>query len=280
MLPMLPEEKTMANEMIREIYVMFTPWWGKITCTLVGFIIAGPIGALLGLLGGNLLDKILFNHLFHPQWYHYRHASIAVKNLYFCALFKVMGHVAKSDGHVSEADIAFARKIMNEMNLHGRKKRLAMTYYNEGKKSNYNLQQSLTIIQRLCSHDIDMLRLFVETLYRTAKIDKITRNKQQRINIVFMRLGFKPMYGSKRHGHQQYSSYQPSSENSDYDILGVTSKTTVQEIKRAYRKKIRRIHPDKLIAKGASKKDIKIATAKTQVLQAAYDRIKDARGFS
>lgn len=270
----------MNNEIFRDFIYMFTPWWGKILGILFGALLAGPAGGVFGLLIGNIFDRGLFNHLYSPQWYTYRQEPPEVKNLFFSALFKVIGHIAKSDGRVSEADIETARQIMREMRLFGYKKRQAMMYYNEGKQSYFKLERTLNLINSLCRHNPGLLKLFVETIYRAAQTDGITPNKQRRINIIFSRLGFKPIYDHHR-GRQYQQSNSQSSKGSrvesidDYSLLGVSPLAKKAEVKRAYRKKISKIHPDKLIARGASKAEIQAATLQTQQLQAAYERIKN-----
>ena len=65
-------------------------------------------------------------------------------------------------------------------------------------------------------------------------------------------------------------------ENS-YSILGVTKNATNEEVKKAYRKIIKKYHPDKLIDVGADV--MKMAKDKFQSVQDAYQKIKLNRGF-
>ena len=50
-----------------------------------------------------------------------------------------------------------------------------------------------------------------------------------------------------------------------------------KELKRAYRKLMSENHPDKLIAKGVPEDMIKLATERSQDIQAAYEMIKSTR---
>ena len=54
---------------------------------------------------------------------------------------------------------------------------------------------------------------------------------------------------------------------------------SVDEIKLAYRRLIKRHHPDKLAASETSPAELKNATEKTREITAAYERIREARGF-
>lgn len=275
----------MSKDLMHDIFLMFNPWWGKTIGVVSGYLFAGPAGAVFGLLLGNIIDKSILSYMYNPRWYHYRQESTEIKNLFVQALFKTMGHIAKSDGLISEADIQMARTIMREMRLIGTHKREAMNYYNAGKAANFNLGRTLQLINALCQHNPPLVKLFVDTILRVSHVDGQHAHKQQQVNIVLSRLGFKTVGGDHRESWQQQrqerNNYQaPTPETvSDYALLGVSPKAKKNDIKRAYRKKISQIHPDKLIARGAGKAKIDEATRMTQKLQAAYDRIKKAKGF-
>ena len=64
-----------------------------------------------------------------------------------------------------------------------------------------------------------------------------------------------------------------------YSTLGVTAGSTPAEIKRAYRKLISENHPDKLAARGLPESMRAVAEERSRELNAAYDLIKEARGF-
>ncbi len=271
----------MRTETIRDFLYLFTPWWGKIFCAIFGALLFGSAGVVFGLVVGNFFDKGLFNNLYSPQWHPYRQESPEIKNLYIAVLFKVMGNVAKADGQISKADISTARVIMKEMRLYGFRKRKAMQYYNQGKRPDFKLEAALSLTNNLCRHNPGLLKLFAHVVYRTAHTEGISIGKQQRLNIIFTRLGFKPIYGKQQHHHhsrqsnKQYPYSRPEIEEvDDYALLGISPLSKRAEVKRAYRKKISKIHPDKLIAQGASKEEIQAATILTQQLQAAYQRVK------
>ena len=76
--------------------------------------------------------------------------------------------------------------------------------------------------------------------------------------------------------------YQPKTQthHSDaYSVLGVASSASVAEIKKAYRRLMNQHHPDKLASKGLPESMIKMAKEKTQQISAAYDVIRQERGF-
>lgn len=59
-----------------------------------------------------------------------------------------------------------------------------------------------------------------------------------------------------------------------YQVLGISSDSSQAGVKKAYRKLMSQHHPDKLVAKGMPEEMIKVATEKSQEIQAAYEMIK------
>ena len=51
-----------------------------------------------------------------------------------------------------------------------------------------------------------------------------------------------------------------------------------RDLKRAYRKLMSENHPDKLIAQGVPEDMVKLATERSQEIQAAYEMIRKNRG--
>jgi DnaJ-domain-containing protein 1 len=62
-----------------------------------------------------------------------------------------------------------------------------------------------------------------------------------------------------------------------YQLLQVNANSTVDEIKSAYKQRIKEYHPDRLETFGEELK--KLAQTKTQEINKAYNLIRQARGF-
>jgi DnaJ like chaperone protein len=90
--------------------------------------------------------------------------------------------------------------------------------------------------------------------------------------------------GGPRGGRQQYGNgggYVPPQRTPQgpdpYAVLGIDRNADERAIKRAYRKLISEHHPDRL---GDLPEDMrKRAESRASEINAAYDRIKEARGF-
>lgn len=64
-----------------------------------------------------------------------------------------------------------------------------------------------------------------------------------------------------------------------YGVLGVSLTAANSEIKKAYRRLMNQHHPDKLTARGLPDGMVNLAKEKTQEIRAAYDLIREERGF-
>lgn len=272
-------------------------WWGKVIGAFLGFLMAGPAGALLGILIGNFFDRGLVAHFSRPHWSYHAEKRKAIQNIFFESTFSVMGHIAKADGRVSEQSIQMAKKLMEEMELIRTQATTAQDYFNAGKSHHFNLKDSITKLQKMSYDNPELLKLFIDIQYRAAKVDGLSIKKQHILNTILRLLGFAPLreqyrfyedfasYSTRQKTHQQSSHHQGyyqgprSSLDHAYGILGVSATTNKQDVKRAYQRLISRNHPDKLIAKGLPEEMIKIANEKTQQIRKAYEEICASKGW-
>ena len=270
-------------------------WWGKIFCAFLGFLIAGPAGAFFGVFIGNLFDRGLLQHFSNPLWHFHTEKRQAVRTLFFQATFSTLGHIAKSDGRVSEQEIQLAKLLMQEMKLNKAQQNVAQKYFNEGKKEDFNLKPMLDSLYKIAKNNPSLLKSFIDTQYRAAQLDGLTEKKIQIINTILSCMKCAPMHRQSNFNENVYqynyrhqssntnsqgaSSYQNSDLTRAYDILQVQLSANKQEIKRAYRRLMSRHHPDKLIAQGMSKDKIKLANEKTQIIRKAYEEICTSKGW-
>jgi DnaJ like chaperone protein len=95
-------------------------------------------------------------------------------------------------------------------------------------------------------------------------------------------------YDDKEHSQQQNQNNKqninkPQNQQvtikNAYTILEVNQHADSATVKRAYRKQMNNYHPDKLVAKGLPDDLMKSATEKAQNIKAAYDMIKQSKGW-
>ena len=104
-------------------------WTGKIVGAILGYLLLrGFWGAVIGAMLGHFIDQAI-----SAPGRGRRAPLQEIRDKFFAATFAVMGHVAKSDGRVSEAEVAAARRIMAELGLSGAQIHTAIGHFTRGK---------------------------------------------------------------------------------------------------------------------------------------------------
>jgi DnaJ like chaperone protein len=264
--------------------------WGKILGAFFGYLLAGPIGALLGIFIGHFFDRgVKASWSSNPFG---ASGRAQAQSAFFQATFSVMGYLAKADGHVTEREIRLATEVMRHMNLDANHRRDAIRLFNEGKVTDFDLDGILNRLKRECHFNKPLLQMFMHIQLQAAYADGHPSEQEKRALqrichiLGFAALDFHRIEAMFRAGqtYREYSQQntQQSNDNSlhaAYDLLGIPQTASDAEVKRAYRKQMSQNHPDKLIAKGLPEEMIKMANAKTQEIKSAYELICQVRNI-
>ena len=275
---------------------------GRILGTLFGFMFARIPGAILGYVVGHFFDKGYsqdFNQMGGFSRFFTSQDEFKQQAIFFHTLFSVMGHIAKADGKVSDAEIKMASSLMTQMGLEGDTLREAQAAFREGKSADFPLKQTVLEFKESCHGRRDILQVYLEILIQAAYVDgNLDKAEQVILEQVAQYMGFKDtelLYllsvfeaelrfrsgqGRGQSNQNKSSSYSTQQSMSDaYKILGLSTSDDDKSIKKAYRKLMSENHPDKLVSKGLPKQALELAKNKTQDIQAAYELIKEKRGF-
>ncbi|GAB4355253.1 MAG: co-chaperone DjlA [Methylohalobius crimeensis] len=271
-------------------------WLGKVFGGTFGFMLGGPLGALLGTAIGHQFDRGMEGGDVLPRLEPGRQHRIQMA--FFTATFSVMGHLAKADGRVSEAEIEMARRIMARMDLTEEMRQAAVRLFNEGKSPRFPLDDTLDQFRREVGRRSSLIRLFLEILLQAGYADGGLHPAEESMllhichRLNFSRFEFKALrafmeaqlrfsqarYQYQYTGRRQTPPRRQGPSLSDaYAILGVSPSTSDAEIKKSYRRLMSQHHPDKLVAKGLPEEMVKIATEKTQQIRNAYEIIQAHR---
>jgi DnaJ like chaperone protein len=282
-------------------------WYGKIIGAILGYLVGrGLLGAIVGFVIGHQFDRVASRNRrgalggggpgttgAGP------HGSPAeMRQAFFEATFHVMGHVAKSDGRVSEREIDAARTAMNRFALSEAERRRAIELFTAGKNPDFPLEATLERLRWLMGDQSNLARLFVQIQLEAAMDGD---GLGDRTRAVFMRmcraLGISPfefasleaMVRLHRSGWQRQSGggqqgagggATAASRLADaYDALGLKATASDAEVRRAYRRLVSKNHPDKLVAQGLPESMIAAAHERTQRILEAYETIKNHRGL-
>jgi DnaJ like chaperone protein len=266
-----------------------TNWWGKLLMGAFGYMLGGPLGALLGAVFGHGLDRR------GPRRLAAEDAPTPgdqqrVQMAFFTATFSVMGHLAKVDGRVSEAEVAMARSVMDRMALDEAMRRTAVRLFTEGKAPDFPLDQVVEQFRIECHRRQTLLQLFVEIQLQAAYADgALTPDEErmllrisQRLHLAeatFRRLQRMVSAEQRGGGTRAQSPDRPLSLNDAFAILGLSPAADADTVRRAYRRLLSQHHPDKLVAKGLPEEMMQIAAEKTREIRQAYEQIRQAQGF-
>ena len=86
----------------------------------------------------------------------------------------------------------------------------------------------------------------------------------------------KPSSGKSRR-EERFASPESASPQSPYDVLGVSPNASDEEVKHAYREKVKHLHPDALRSKGLPDEVIATVTDQMARINAAWESVKRER---
>jgi DnaJ like chaperone protein len=256
-------------------------WWGKALGGTVGFMLGGPLGALLGAFAGHQFDQ---RNGAEPSLA----GNERMQTAFFTATFSVMGHIAKSDGRVSDDEIRLAGQVMDRFDLAPQLRDFARHLFSQGKRSDFPLDDVLNQF----SHEArsrNLRRMFLEILVFAAYADQRMHPAERRIlERICEHLKFSSadlaqveslVQAELAHEFTAPGASGKASLTDAYALLGVNADDDDASIKRAYRRLMSQHHPDKLVSKGLPEEMMKLATAKTQQIKGAYEQVKTSRGM-
>ncbi|RDS82886.1 co-chaperone DjlA [Dyella monticola] len=262
-------------------------FWFAMAGLLLGH---GFVGMGVGAIVGFVLDNLRFTQ---------RRTAIPEAGGYISPLFALLGAIAKSDGRVSEAEIAIAERIMARMSLDADARQQAVQAFNRGKQPEFDVTGPINALRQWAGlrrdHAFPLLDVVIETVLAEGSPSPekmaILRQLAFALRISDMELmalmamkGY-VWHGAAGAGGRAYGAggggYVPPQRNTlgpdPYAVLGITRDADERAIKRAYRKLISEHHPDRL---GDLPEEMrKRAEGRASEINAAYERIKAERGF-
>ena len=256
-------------------------WWGKIIGGVIGLFRGGIMGAVVGALLGHIVDRFLAGVL----------SVGATRKAFFNALFGSLGALAKADGQVTREEIRMVESLMQQMRITGDDRQRAIRLFNQGKQADFDLEAALQPFAQLSVVRQDLRQMFMQILVEAAFSSGTVSQAEQALlarvagvlripgQVLSAMLAARGMGGA---GYERASGGPAralTGLDQAYAHLGLTSKATDAEVKRAYRKLVSQYHPDKLVSHGLPEEMMEVAKTRVREINTAYDRIKHARGF-
>jgi len=255
----------------------------------------GPVGAAIGALVGHQFDNAVDegDRLAGPAGASGGATPMQTAERFFLSTFRVMGHLAKADGRVTEQEIAAARGVMTALRLDSMQVAAAINEFTFGKSASFDVMDELTRLRYACEGRPDLIRVFMEIqvrfalagndiegpvrkyLNRVASALSISEFELRQIEAVLriQRGNFRRDQGRTQASTQEQLVMA-------YKVLEVEATATNDECVKAYRRALSRHHPDKLKANGLPESMIEHAKERTQQIIEAWELIKERRGIA
>jgi DnaJ like chaperone protein len=262
-------------------------WWGKLIGGIIGLMRGGITGLVFGVFLGHMVDRFLSG----------LGGANKVRDSFFGAMFSTLGHINKSDGRVTKAEIAVAEELMQRLQLTEAERQRAIRYFQAGKDPDFDLEGTLFKFARNSMLRHELRIMFVELLLEAALSDGKLSVAEQAIlarscNVLRIPANvFDAMLRARqaneaftysRNQHQRQRQQPPNQEQllqQSYAALGIKADASAQEIKRAYRKLVSQYHPDKLVSQGLPEEMMEMSKKRVREINAAYDKIKASKGI-
>lgn len=265
-------------------------WMGKVIGGVIGAFF-GPVGALAGALLGHQYDAQAEQD---EEDETPAGDPAIVSAVFFRSAFAVMGCVAKSDGRVSESEIAAARAVMQQLRLSPDQVQAAIRFFSEGKQADFDVERTVREMRGVCRRH-DLMRMFVEIQLRAAvlanSLELPQRQLLQRIAgwagvsafelahlEVLIRIQ-QAQAGANASGSGAGARTSATALSDAYRVLEVPATASDAEVTKAYRRQMSRHHPDKLVANGLPESMMEVAKERTQQIREAYETIRARRGM-
>ncbi|MBA6413793.1 co-chaperone DjlA [Parahaliea sp. F7430] len=261
-------------------------FYGKVIAGLLGFLMLGPIGLILGVIIGHAFDRGLMQNLQYGS----AENLARVKRSFFETSFLLQGFLAKADGRISEQEVAHTEQLMLQMGLNAEQRKEAIGLFKRGAAADFQLEPVLAEFLEICGSQKrlqhTLLMFLVSLALSDHQLDQAERDALSRIARLLSisqaeldQLLRMAQAQGQFHQHGGAGSGSQSSLDDAYAALGVSADISDKDLKRAYRKLMSEHHPDKLIAKGVPDDMVRVATEKSQEIQAAYEVLRKERGM-
>ncbi len=252
--------------------------WGKWIGGLLGFALAGPWGAAMGILIGHLHDMRP-----QPRRTPWREDQEQIGRSVFMTGVVVLGaKMAKADGRVTRAEIDTFKRVFQ---ISAAQEPAVGRLFDRARQDAEGYEPYAIQLAQAFRHNAAVLEEVLGGLFLIASADQAGLSSAE---VIFLkRVAF--LFGfdaedfariAARAGVRFQGAPPPRNAQAEaFAILGVPESASNDAIKTAYRALIRTHHPDKLMAQGMPAEFVATATEKMKRINGAYDTLSKLRGI-
>ena len=245
----------------------FAKWLGA----SLGWSFGGPIGGILGFALGSFIDGFSEADIKgYRQTTQGNKRPITSSGDFEISLLVLAAVVIKSDGKIDRKELDFVRRSFTSMYGAARANKAFKLFNGIIKKNDISTRQVCLQIRQRMDH-ASRLQL-LHFLFGIAKVDGlVNEHEMQSIHRI---AGY--LYINQR-DFESIKAMFYNEVNSAYKILEIDKTASNDEVKKAYRKMVKKHHPDKLRHLG--EEHLKGAEDKFRLVQTSYEQIQKERGM-
>jgi len=242
---------------------------------LIGLMAGGVRGLFIGFVLGWLASWVFKGALLKKL--------VTVQAQFLESTFAVMCALCKADGVVTRDEIATAEAMFDRLQLTGEQRERAKAAFNRGKSSGFDLDAEVRAFAQTARGQRPLILMFLQIQCSAIASDGQVHPAEHQLLVRVARLlGLDEADVAQLEALLRTGGAAGTSSRLDdaYAALGVSSSASDAEVKKTYRRLISQNHPDKLAGKGLPESMRAMAEERTREINAAYEAIKNARGFN
>lgn len=219
------------------------------------------------------------------------HRRMSPRMRYVVHLMRLLAKLAKVDGRVTEREIAGVERIFRELALTPPEREMAQAAFRDG-KMHPDAWVAVAREMAMMVGAFEQRVLTFQYMARVACADGVLTPEEQAVlmgtaqmfgmspqlvMMILAQLGarFEGAGGGRASGWRDAA--QPlgmGQRERDLAMLGLPATATMEEVAKAYRRKVKELHPDRLQAQGMPERMLKEASDRMAEINAAYERLK------
>jgi DnaJ like chaperone protein len=248
---------------------------------LIGLMAGGVRGLFIGFVLGYLMSWVVKRVLIKKL--------ASVQTQFLESTFAVMGALCKADGVVTRDEIAIAESMFDRLHLSGQQREQAKAAFNRGKSPGFGLDAEVRSFAQVAHGQRPLLVMFLQIQCSAIAGDGNVHPAEHQLLVRVARLlglseaEVAQLEASLRSGARGFDGSARTTQSrldDAYSALGLSSSAGDAEVKKVYRRLVSQNHPDKLAGKGLPESMREMAEERTREINAAYETIKNARGFN
>lgn len=235
----------------------------------LGFALGGPIGSVLGYVVGNLIEGFTSTDLEQARRYSSSGGNVQSGD-FEISLLLLSAVVIKADNRVDDRELNYVRDHFKRMYGEERANHAFKLFKGFIQNNNISTQQVCVQIRQNLTH-ASRLQL-IHYLFGIANVDgNVTEAEVGTIKTIAGYLYI------NQHDFESIKAMFYKTSDSSYRILEIDKSASNDEVKKAYRKMVKKYHPDKLQHLGDE--HVKGGEEKFKQVQKAYENIQIERGM-